>query len=145
MPTPTPDDQLYDVVGECWIWRLAKNRHGYGILKRDGFALAHRWWYVVKAGREIPLGMVLDHLCRTPACVNPDHLEPVTQAENCRRGDQVTGSANARKTHCARGHEYTPENTRVRYGSNGRQRRACRTCERSLERARYHRNKKEKQ
>lgn len=35
----------------------------------------------------LPEGMVLDHKCKNPACVNPKHLEPVSQSENCRRGN----------------------------------------------------------
>jgi len=61
---------------------------------------AHRWAYETCVG-SINDGLQIDHLCRVRECVNPDHLQPVTHAENMRR---------ARRTHCRRGHELTPEN-----------------------------------
>lgn len=70
----------------CWIWRLSRNRDGYGV-EWDGKAmrLAHRVAYERENGA-IPAGLTLDHLCRERSCVRPDHLEVVTQAENVRRG-----------------------------------------------------------
>lgn len=70
----------------CWLWRGGTNGLGYGHVGRNGRTeYAHRVAYVL-AGGEIPAGLVIDHLCRTTLCVRPDHLEPVTHAENHARG-----------------------------------------------------------
>jgi hypothetical protein len=114
----------------CWIWQGDKLR-GYGIIHIEGrIAYCHRVMYEELVG-PIPDGLVLDHLCRVLACCRPAHCEPVTQRENTLRGVGPT-AVNAHKTHCARGHEFTPENTQInRAGA-----RRCRQCRRE-DRARY--------
>lgn len=89
----------------CWIWLAATQVDGYAQMMLAGstVGLAHRVSYQVFIG-PIPEDLELDHLCRVRNCVNPEHLEPVTHAENVRRGA-------AARTHCTRGHEITPENT----------------------------------
>jgi hypothetical protein len=67
---------------QCWLWGGLQNKWGYGRV-RNG-RLAHREVYRELVG-EIPAGLTIDHLCRNTLCVNPKHLEPVTQAENNRR------------------------------------------------------------
>lgn len=72
----------------CWVWNLAVMPNGYGQQAKPGgrgTALAHRVYYEEARG-PIPAGLDIDHLCRVRACVNPDHLEPVTRSENLRRG-----------------------------------------------------------
>lgn len=127
----------------CWEWVGALDQDGYGIYTPGTGARArraHRLSYEHFVGG-IPTGRTLDHLCRVRSCVNPEHLEPVTNAENIRRG--LTGIHNAVKTHCANGHEYTPENTYIRtYTHNGRTHRICRTCVRQQNRAQYERRSK---
>lgn len=71
---------------DCWTWQLSKTYNGYGLVRSgDKMVLAHRLYYQDHIG-PIPDGKQLDHLCRVRACVRPEHLEPVTPGENCRRG-----------------------------------------------------------
>lgn len=118
----------------CWPWTAARQCHGYGIFGIAGRSrLAHRVAYALVCG-DPPPGSVLDHLCRNRVCCNPEHLEPVSNAENILRG--ISPSAiHKRKTACPNGHPYSPENTVVR--ASGRRRcmacrenanRACRVC-----------------
>lgn len=119
--------QIDDATG-CWLWLKALNNQGYGQIRvGDRTELAHRVAYVAFIG-PIPADRELDHKCRMPRCVNPDHLEPVTHAQNIVRGIGPSG-ARARlyaQTHCKRGHPLSGENiyrSQLRFG-----RRICRAC-----------------
>lgn len=128
----TPPSELFwakvEKTETCWNWTAA-TRSGYGIFRERRAKnvevpwLAHRFAYTEDRG-EIPEGLVLDHLCRNPRCVNPGHLEAVTQRENIIRGESP-GARATRTNTCKRGHEFTPENT-MHTGLG----RSCITCRR---------------
>ena len=117
----------------CWLWAASINSRGYGQFKMDGRSWqAHRIAYELQVG-PIPDGLQIDHLCRVRACVNPDHLEAVSQEENIRRGEGVA-VANAIKTHCPQGHPYDEANTYIYHGA-----RQCRACSAARDRRRTQR------
>jgi len=72
---------------QCWPWRGYRNRREYGLFQLPGGTalLAHRVAWVAWSGESLSGGLVIDHLCRNPSCVNPQHLEPVSLGENTRR------------------------------------------------------------
>jgi hypothetical protein len=118
----------------CWEWLGSIMPNGYGVIgigrrsrgdKRTVYV--HRLSFQAFIG-PIPDGKELDHLCRRRCCCNPAHLEPVTRAENTKRGlgPAKLGQINASKTQCAQGHPFTPANTRLR-PTGGR---SCRQCAR---------------
>ena len=123
---------------ECLLWTRSTDRKGYGRMGIGGHGSrkvpVHRVAYELEVG-PIPDGLVIDHVkdrgCTHRNCANVAHLEPVTNEENLRRGKRPGPPIGPIKTHCLRGHEYTPENT---YWFPGRPRaRSCRTCMRMRE------------
>lgn len=127
----------------CWIWQGSIGFGGYGMFsaKVDGVTRgfrAHRLIYESFFG-PIPEGLELDHLCSTPPCVRPSHLEPVTHAENIRRAIERRGTwGRGVQPTCRKGHEFTPENTGWNRTIGAR---FCLTCRRDAARERYARTK----
>ena len=121
----------------CWEWVGAKIPRGYGrfgwfdeVKQKHITGYAQRWSYEYYID-EIPKGLVIDHLCKNTSCVNPHHLEIVTQKENIHRSDGPSAIA-AKQTHCVNGHPFDEENT---YHWNGERR--CRACGRMRKRKDY--------
>lgn len=87
----TTEQRFWDKVDKtdtCWLWTGTKIRNGYGRFKSNGrLVLSHRYSYSLF--QEIPSGLDIDHLCRTPSCVRPDHLEATTRRVNVVRGARV--------------------------------------------------------
>jgi len=116
----------------CWLWGGSYFPNGYGqvwspALQRP--TQAHRLVYEF-FGEPIPEGLTIDHVCRVRACVNPHHLQVVTQKENIHApGARCVAKANAAKQVCPEGHPYDAENT---YTRNSK--RYCRTCKREAKR-----------
>src|SRR6478735_6357894 len=118
-----------DEVTGCLIWTGANDGKGYGIIRVDGRRVrAHRWSYERHVG-PVPDGLLILHSCDTPACVEPTHLRPGTDAENMADRDLRGRNGWARRTHCKHNHEYTPENTAIRE-TRGYEVRICLTCQR---------------
>lgn len=115
--------------GDCTVSLYATGSHGYSQIGwwedgRSRMVLAHRVAWEVANG-PIPDAMTVDHTCRNRRCINVSHLRLLTNTENARlNGNKI-------KTHCKRGHEFTPDNTRL----DRRGHRRCRQCERSYRRS----------
>jgi hypothetical protein len=116
----------------CWIWTRQLNNKGYGLISiQNRKRAAHIIFYEIVVG-PVPLGLELDHLCNVTACVNPSHLEPVSHAENQRRGGE-------RQLRCRRaGHPRTEENIYI----TKQGKRLCLLCRREYDRKRSPRRKK---
>lgn len=136
----TPDLFMRHVLrGDgCWLWTGCIANNGYGQVGHEGRTRsAHTVAYEMFVG-PIPEGLTIDHTCHNGSgckggptcthrrCVNPGHLEPVTNLVNNRR-------AKDNETHCVNGHEWTPETTRIRQDTGQR---ICRTCAKK-QRAKY--------
>lgn len=109
----------------CWLWLGKRSPSGYGYYREYR---AHRVAFVALGGH-IPNGLQLDHLCRSRLCVNPAHLEIVTNKENARRGESPS-AINGKKTHCVNGHPLSGDNLRTQVVSKSHTMRQCKACHR---------------
>lgn len=126
--------RVTDAPGGCWQWTGYLMPNGYARISVNGERqYAHRVAYEAVLG-PIPDGLVIDHLCRNRGCVNPDHLEAVTQRTNVLRGVSFA-AARARQVRCLRGHRFTKANTYVA-GNGTRKCRKCRAAARARSRRR---------
>lgn len=121
----------------CWQWTGKPNRDGYGMAFHERRnRLAHIAVYEHERG-PVPAGLVLDHLCRNRACVNPAHLEPVPQRVNVHRGASPAAYFHFRGT-CESGHEFTERTTYLRKDGGRR----CRICEAGRQRLKQYKRRK---
>jgi hypothetical protein len=112
------------VTGFCWLWTGCLNERGYGDFRLvDRMERAHRAVYRYLMDTNPPEELVANHLCKVRNCVNPDHIEFVTQRENVLYSYSPAG-INARKTHCKRGHELAGDNLYIKPTGS----RICKTC-----------------
>lgn len=111
----------------CWNWVTGVSGRGYGRFRANGTShRAHRVAWILAHRTDIPSDLVIDHLCSNRRCVNPQHLEAVTQRENVLRG-RAPAARNARVTRCPYGHPYDKQNTYI----TTRGTRFCRACGRA--------------
>lgn len=119
-----------NITTDCWYWAGSHAKSGYGTLwDGEKNKRAHRVVYEALVG-EIPQDLELDHLCKNKLCVNPEHLEAVTHAENMNRVDYSAIKRQV-KTHCPKGHLL--DRIRTHYGKTHKE---CGTCKKELNRIR---------
>jgi hypothetical protein len=124
-------------VADCWTYTGHRQANGYGTvgIEQGVTRYVHRvvWEALVSP---IPDGKVIDHLCRNRACCNPDHMRVTDTRGNVLAGYSAAAFA-ARRSHCAKGHEYTEANTRITTKGT----RQCRACHREFQRVYDNRKK----
>lgn len=121
--------RITDDHRECWEWLAALNSKGYGSFSvNKKTPSSHCYSYVINKG-PIPEGFQVTHRCDNPKCVNPNHLVAGTPKYNAQDSIKKGRNHELNRTHCPKGHEYSPENTVIIKGS-----RNCRQCINARER-----------
>lgn len=117
----------------CWVWMACCNGNGYGRFGLSGRTVyAHRFAFELLRG-PIPPGLEIDHLCRVRSCVNPYHMEAVTDRVNTLRGESVS-ALHHRKSKCSNGHALTGDNVRIEFSKISKYgRRRCKQCARDYD------------
>lgn len=115
----------------CHVWVRGLQGKGYSSTSYRHAPVSGHRLMLLALGQTVPKGLVIDHLCRNPRCINPDHLEVVTQRENIIRGTGFT-ARHAAKTHCPQGHALSVDN--LEPWSLGRGQRKCLICTRARKR-----------
>lgn len=130
VPTIKDRDRFLEkisITDGCHLWMGATTDQGYGSFWMNGRSIqAHKVVYLL-AGHEFMDGEEIDHKCRTRNCVNLDHLRIVDHKTNCLENSIGFSAVNAKKTHCAKGHEYSVDNTYL-FKEKDHIRRRCKTC-----------------
>lgn len=121
----------------CWEWTGETSDKGYGRVYVGGkkYVQAHR--YSLGLHTQLIPGLVIDHVCRNRACVNPRHLRQVTAKTNATENSVSIPALNKRKSRCLSGHPYNEANTIIRKNGN----RSCRECKLISNRQYKNRNK----
>lgn len=137
---------VHSTLGQCWQWTGPKTEDegygSYGLLNVGRKSIrAHRYAYGLFI-ESVPEGLTVDHLCRNRLCVNPEHLEPVTNKVNILRGESPAAKQ-ARQEVCKNGHPLIGDNVTV-YEYKGGTKRVCRTCKKARNNARGPNRRKQK-
>lgn len=121
---------------ECIRYTGCLDKKGYGRITIQGIQFRAHILAVLLNGRKIPKGMVCDHLCRNRSCINPNHIEIVTNAENVMRGESFSAK-NKAKTHCKNGHSFAEHGRQLKNVRKGVSERECLAC-RKINRAKQY-------